>query len=298
MNLRLFKGLTMSFVFLIIGCDDNTQIIEPENNDTDTGKADQGTSAPDHVTEACPDIGIENGSLNTRYNKKTISLENSDKTYILHTNWWYQWDGQTVAYDGLSFTVSNPKNLDVGSVGAPLGYPSLYIGSYSGNASKGSNLPKKVTDIQTIPTSFHTNAGELGYSNKNAAYDVWFTAGETPLPMDQYDPGAGGAYLMVWLYKPTDRQPRGSISEASHEIEGVEGKWNVWVDPSNPVCISYVATENFDGLDFDLNAFIKDSITNEYGITEEMYLSIIFAGFEIWGGGDGFRVERFCADVQ
>lgn len=72
----------------------------------------------------------------------------------------------------------------------------------------------------------------------------------------------------------------------------------VWVDPSNPACISYVSTEERDGLDFDLNAFIQDSITNEFGITEEMYLSVIFAGFEIWGGGDGFTVERFCANVQ
>ncbi len=29
-----------------------------------------------------------------------------------------------------------------------------------------------------------------------------------------------------------------------------------------------------------------------------MYLSIIFAGFEVWGGGDGLQVKQFCANVQ
>jgi hypothetical protein len=28
-----------------------------------------------------------------------------------------------------------------------------------------------------------------------------------------------------------------------------------------------------------------------------MYLSIVFAGFEIWGGGDGLQAKAFCANV-
>jgi len=49
---------------------------------------------------------------------------------------------------------------------------------------------------------------------------------------------------------------------------------------------------------YDLNDFIQDSVTNQYGITTSMYLSIIFAGFEVWGGGDGIECKQFCATVN
>ena len=46
-------------------------------------------------------------------------------------------------------------------------------------------------------------------------------------------------------------------------------------------------------------ANIQDAITNKYGsINTNQYLSIIFAGFEVWGGGDGLKVNRFCANVK
>jgi hypothetical protein len=38
-------------------------------------------------------------------------------------------------------------------------------------------------------------------------------------------------------------------------------------------------------------------VTKGYGITNSMYLSVIFAGFEIWGGGDGLQLQAFCANV-
>jgi hypothetical protein len=81
-------------------------------------------------------------------------------------------------------------------------------------------------------------------------------------------------------------------------VSGVSGKWDVWVDPSNPPCISYVASEPIDGLDFDLNNFIQDAVAQSYGITNSMYLSIVFAGFEIWSGGDGLQDKQFCAAVN
>jgi hypothetical protein len=59
-----------------------------------------------------------------------------------------------------------------------------------------------------------------------------------------------------------------------------------------------VSTIPLDSLSFDLNRFIQDSVANGYGITSSMYLSIVFAGFEIWGGGDGLQVKQFCAKVN
>jgi hypothetical protein len=33
-------------------------------------------------------------------------------------------------------------------------------------------------------------------------------------------------------------------------------------------------------------------------LTSSMYLGIVFAGFEIWGGGDDLQIKQFCALVN
>jgi hypothetical protein len=112
---------------------------------------------------------------------------------------------------------------------------------------------------------------------------------------------------MVWMFKPDARRPRGGVPQSAgdnqanftgHAVTGVPGTWDVWIDKTDPLCISYVASEPIDGLAYDLNDFIQDSVTNQYGITASMYLSIVFAGTEIWSGGDGFEVKQFCAAVN
>jgi hypothetical protein len=42
-------------------------------------------------------------------------------------------------------------------------------------------------------------------------------------------------------------------------------------------------------LSFDMNAFIKDAASD--GISTSWYLTDVFAGFEIWNGGDGVGLE-------
>jgi hypothetical protein len=103
---------------------------------------------------------------------------------------------------------------------------------------------------------------------------------------------------MVWYFKPENRQPRGMNQHQGTSVPGIPGTWDVWIDNTNPPCLTYVSNSPIGSLDFDLNDFIKDSVKNKYGITESMYLSIIFAGFEIWGGGDGLAAEAFCATVK
>jgi hypothetical protein len=304
------------------GCDGFTDDPGGSNNkkgDTATGSDKEGDTGTEKVDckdrgrdtdfdmGDCQDIGEGSLTFQGQYQNANIAVTDSDKTYVIHTNWWGLYlpngpglDGQRVSYDGLAFTVENPNDAAMSPTSsAPMGYPSIYIGSYSGHASKGSNLPIKVSDIKSVPTSFQTNATEDGLADKNAAYDVWFTATGEPLPSTQYDPGEGGYFLMVWLFKPTNRQPRGYNAHPAQEVEGMDGTWDVWIDDSwSPPCISYVSTEPLDGLNFDLNHFIQDSVENEYGITEDMYLSIIFAGFEIWGGGDCLSLNHFCAQVN
>jgi len=239
------------------------------------------------------------GTVSTQYGGAELSAGGS-KSYYFESNWWQTFASESEDYKGLGFTVHNPQNASVSpSTGAPMGFPSIFVGQYGGHTTSGSNLPKKVSALTSVATNFQTNNGSIGTSNHNATYDVWFTQSGTPLNSSQSNPGAGGAYLMVWMFKPTDRQPRGSDSGHQNKtIPGVPGTWNVWVDSSNPPCISYVSTTPIEGLKFDLNDFIKDSVTQGYGITSSMYLSIVFGGFEIWGGADGIQLKDFCVDVK
>jgi hypothetical protein len=240
------------------------------------------------------------GSVTGQFGATEIPAAGS-KSYFLQSNWWHSFSNESEDYSGLSFTVRNPGNASVPLTdGAPLGFPSLFVGQYAGHGTQGSNLPKAVSSLTSVPTVFQTNNSTIGLSNHNATYDVWFTQGAQALGAGQGNPGAGGAYLMVWMFKPTDRQPRGSNAHQAQTVAGMTGKWDVWVDTvGQPPCISYVSTTPLDGLTFDLNDFIKDAVGKSYGVvTGAMYLSVVFGGFEIWGGADGIQLQRFCVSVD
>jgi hypothetical protein len=277
----------------------NTGGSSSTNTSGAAGNATGGTSSTPLSQVDCTDTATDTTALPERYSSVAVKVTDKDKVYQAATNWWHKFTAQTVTLNGLGFTVANSDNLSVPQTdGAPIGYPTLYVGSYSGSAGTGSNLPKQVSALTSVPTIFDTNGLDFDNSNYNAAYDVWFTKTGTPLPAAQYNPGKGGAYLMVWLFDPRDRQPRGTNKAPAHTVEGVPGTWDVWVDPSDPPCISYVSTTPLSGLAFDLNDFIKDNVTNGYGVTDSMFLSVVFAGFEIWGGGDGLKLKQYCTNVK
>jgi hypothetical protein len=144
-----------------------------------------------------------------------------------------------------------------------------------------------VSSISSVETSWSWTAASGNY---NASYDVWFTSGATG------NINSPIAYLMVWLHSPTGAQPRGSLKNSGVTISGVSGTWNVWSDGA---CISYVATSDINTISFDLNAFIKDAVSNRDGtIKSTYYLHDVFAGFEIWSGGVGLQSNNFSAVVK
>jgi hypothetical protein len=250
----------------------------------------------------CTDVSTDESLQATQSGVTVVDVEGKDKNYFFQANWWKTgaYNKQTEDQVGLSFTVANPANAGSPD-NDPAGYPSFYIGgSYSGrSATKGSNLPKQVSALASVNTVLSTNANSKGRSNYNVAYDVWFTATSAALDKTQYNPGAGGAYMMVWFFMPSDRQPRGQKRMSGKPVNGIPGTtWDVWIDSTNPPCISYVNTAGVETLDYDLNKFIQDSVSSNYGITNSMYLYLIFGGFEIWRGGDGLQMKAFCADVK
>ena len=263
---------------------------------TSAGGTSLGPAPGPPPSQNCTDVASDSKvltSLNARFHVPVWGL---DKDYLAQANWWHVFNQQTVTVDGLSFSVANPAGA-ASTDNSPAGYPSFFIGSYAGYTSQGSNLPKQVSALKSVYTVLSTNANSKGYANYNVAYDVWFTSTGTPLTTSQSTPGLGGAYLMVWLFKPTNRQPRGSNAYPGQAVSGLPGTWDVWVDRTNPPCISYVSTTPLEKLAYDLNGVIRDAVTKGYGITNSMYLSVIFGGFEIWGGGDGLQAKAFCANV-
>lgn len=107
--------------------------------------------------------------------------------------------------------------------------------------------------------------------------------------------------LMVWLFKPSNRQPRGAISGPNHTVTGVDGSWNVWVDTNaggTSPTVSYVSTAPRSAMTFDLNKFLQDAVTNNYLVKSSMYLSVVFGGFEVWSGGNGAQLKKFCVKVN
>lgn len=252
-----------------------------------------GTTAAwkDPNPTVCDDASLFVMNATAQYKKSAFPLSNNPtKTYIATTNWWHWFAGQAVAFNGLSYAITGASSTNDNY---PAGYPSFYIGSYQTTNSIGSNLPKPVSSIGSVPVVFDTNVTALDNSHLNASIDVWFNTSNTPLGVNDNAPTGG--YLMVWLNKPSGRQPRGSIVATAQAIGSVSGTWNVWSDGK---CVSYVRTSPVDSLTFDLNDFVRNAVTNSRVIKASWYLAVIFGGFEIWNGGSGAKVNQFCAKVN
>jgi hypothetical protein len=251
----------------------------------------------------CQDTSGFVATVTGQYETAHITVDgNANKTYFMQANWWGSpWNNQTERINGLGFTMTNPPPNNVTSnKNNPMGFPSIYIGAYQGRVTKGSNLPKLISSISSVPTVFSTNADQIGWTGYNATYDVWLTQSSSALSAGASSP-CPGAYLMVWLFKTTDKQPRGNIIVDGHDVPGVPGAWTVWVDDSSPTCscVSYVSNTKLASLEFDLNLFMQDAINKKYGnISGSQYLSIVNAGFEVWSGADGLQLKKFCANVK
>jgi hypothetical protein len=264
------------------------------------GPAGAGGMAP-LVPGCTPMPFTSSGTLTGRYGKTHLTSNGRD--YFLQVN---QWNtaaagNQTVAYGGSTVFKMTDQTANAATNGAPTGYPSIFIGANNNNSTTGSNLPKAVSSLSSVLTTWNwTDAGTIAdYTNNsfNAAYDVWFSTSASGEPSAS---GPSGGFLMVWLHDPRDAQPIGSVTTANVTIPGVPGAWDVWVGKNgNKPCISYVPRTPIMSLSFDLNLFIKDAVANRTGtIQSNWYLTNVFAGFEIWRGGVNIETTGFCAVVQ
>jgi len=204
-----------------------------------------------------------------------------------------------IAYNGPSFTVTNFTGSAPTS-GAPMGYPSLFIGSAGGDgqATTGSNLAKQVMALTDIPTAWRWSGTGTQF---NAAYDVWFAPAA----------GDGGkttrSFLMVWFHKTSGVFAEGEGEGHSGGQATINGKsFNTYVSQQfegRPI-ISYVAASTLNEWAFDLNDFITDAKTRTSTaqstpvINNNLYLTNVFAGFEVWSGVSNLKTDKFCINVK
>ncbi len=254
------------------------------------------------------------GAMSGQFDRVKVLGANGE-SYIVQNNAWgaTSRDGtQLIDYVGNSFTIRQQSAGPNGNV--PISFPSIFIG---GNGFRGSNnslatrsddrLPIQISAIQSVQTRFRHNASNGDY---NATYDVWFA--DSALQGD-YET-AQAAFLMVWTYKPQGRNAIG-FNQPSQTVT-VDGRtWRLYVGGraeasdgtgGNAPVISYV-NEGPAILDyqFDLNLFIRDAVQrsqmgqlNALQFPANLFLTDIFAGFEIWGGGTGLRIDEFTAVVR
>ncbi len=241
------------------------------------------------TTNSCNTVTGQ-GTLSGQYDTAHVTCAGQD--YIVQNNAWGSTAGQTISYGpGTKFKVTVQNGTGAGS--APASYPSIFIGANGGRSTAGGGLPKAVSALGTVQTSW--SWADSGVSGAyNAAYDVWFSTSSAGEPSAS---SPSGGYLMVWLYKPATNSPIGN-SIASTTIGS--NNWNVWygTNSSNSrPCVSYVAVTKLNSLSFDLNLFIKDAVTRGY-VQNSWSLTNVFSGFEIWNGGVGLQTTDFAVTVN
>ena len=250
-------------------------------------------------TSGCtPGQMTQTGTLNGRYENFNASV--GGKGYFIQVNEWGSTATQQLTYGGSSFFTMTQQAASLGVSGAPAGYPSIFIGANSNHVTSGSGLPKQVSSLGTVLTTWNwSDNGTMSDSANNvynAAYDVWFSTNAGG------DPAAGtpsGGFLMVWYYAQ-GCQPIGTLKDAGRTIDGIPGCWDVWTGTNSgkPV-ISYKRQGVLQSFGYDLNLFIKDALANyPSNMQSNWYLTNIFTGFEIWKGGVGLQSTSFCAEVN
>ena len=269
------------------------------------GSAAGSAGAPDTVTHlgCTPGALDSSGTLLGRFGSTKVNAAGVE--YFLQVNEWNAMAAQTLTYGGNFVLQMTEQAASVPTNGGPTGFPSLFIGANSKHVTANSNLPKLVSSLTSVPTTWTWNdhgtlADSVG-SSYNATYDVWFSTNPLGEPNAA---GPSGGFLMVWLHKPTDAQPIGKVLYPAVTIPGVAGTWDVWIglNGTRP-CISYARTEDTLSLSYDLNDFIKDAVANRTNagapvLQGTWYLTNIFTGFEIWRGGVNLETTSFCAVVN
>jgi hypothetical protein len=99
----------------------------------------------------------------------------------------------------------------------------------------------------------------------------------------------------------------GPLPESVSVVSVAGRSWQRWICNASNNCeqdgvpvISYIPNHQgtvISEMSFDLRDFIRNAVDANL-IQSGWYLSNVFAGFEIWNGGQGLKLNEFKAVVQ
>lgn len=234
------------------------------------------------ATMAAPLFGVVPAQADTPICEQFGSTTIGGK-YVVQNNRWGSTAEQCINATGTGFQITSQQG-SAPTNGAPLSYPSIYVGCHYTSCSPGTNLPRQVSQIGSANSAIsYTYAG----GTYDAAYDIWLD----PTPKTD---GVNQMEIMIWFNRQGSISPVGSMVGYTT----VAGKtWEVWQgwNGGNDV-VSYVAPSAISGLSFDVMDFVRD-VDARTQVTDSWYLTSIQAGFEPWNGGTGLAVTSFSADV-
>ncbi|MEO6084177.1 MAG: glycoside hydrolase [Umezawaea sp.] len=204
--------------------------------------------------------------------------------YVVQNNRWGTSATQCLNVTSSGFRITQQQG-SAPTNGAPVSYPSVFLGCHYTNCSPGSTLPMQVSRIRNASSSISYQYTGGTY---DAAYDIWLD----PTPKTN---GVNQMEIMIWFNRQGPIQPIGSVV-GNTNIGG--RSWQVWRgnNGGNNV-ISYVAPSAVSSWSFSVLDFIND-VRNRGAITNSWYLTSIQAGFEPWQGGAGLAVNNFSASVS
>jgi Glycosyl hydrolase family 12/Cellulose binding domain len=206
---------------------------------------------------------------------------------------------QCITANGSGFTVTT-ANHNVATNGAPASYVAFVRGCHFGTCISGSGLPRVVSGISNVPSSFSVALAATAW---DAAYDIWFDHSANTTTRNN------GLEMMIWLGS-AGVQPIGS-QVATATIVGAS--WQVWYAPgASPPVITYRRASQTTSMSlFDIKAFMTDamnrSATNGTSprpagaapvLDAAWFLTSVQAGFELWQGGAGAKATSFAAAVN
>jgi cellulase/cellobiase CelA1 len=205
--------------------------------------------------------------------------------YVVQNNRWGTTAQQCINVTDNGFSITQQQGSSPTN-GAPVSYPSVFLGCHYTNCSPGTNLPMQVSQISSATSNISYNY--VSGATYNASYDIWLD------PSPKRD-GVNQMEIMIWFNRQGSIQPIGS-SVGSATVAG--RTWDVWRgnNGGNNV-VSYLAPSPINSWNFSVLDFIND-VRNRGAITNSWYLTSIQAGFEPWQGGAGLGVNSFSASVN
>jgi hypothetical protein len=205
------------------------------------------------------------------------------------SGWQCSWDswqsGDTIGW-GTTWNWSGEPN-------SVKSYSSVVLGWHWGWQRPGTELPVRVGDYRSIPTTWNYSVSQSG--TMNVAYDLWLhpmsNPGSSNNPTDE---------IMIWSYRDGGAGPAGTY-QTTVNIGGAN--WDLyrgWIDAGNGVgwnVFSFIRTSNTTSVNLNLRDFTGDLIWRGW-LSGDKYLSSIQAGTEVFYGNGRVDTNSYWVDVQ